>query len=114
MLLFHVSGWAELLAAHPGDIVTLLPGPQGAEGRGVYFSEGSPRVSAAEGCARSGSDPITLIVPAPSPQGWWRSKKSVCHKHGRPRTWHSAGREVRIAVISVDVSTRTIHGEIIT
>lgn len=51
--LFHVSGFSELADKGVGDSIVLTPGPQGAEGKGVYFSENVPRFEAAEG-ARKG------------------------------------------------------------
>lgn len=75
--------------------IVLKPGPQGAEGVGVYFSQGAYRLTAAEGAARNGYGCI-FVIDAPSPRGWFRSKNSVCKKHGRPRTWHSNGRDVQL------------------
>ena len=97
--LFHVSGWSKLQSVSAGDTFKLIPGPQGAEGSGVYFSEGVPRISAAEG-AGNGVMGIICINRPTSPKGWYRTKNSVCRKFGRPRTWHSAGKDVELIVNS--------------
>lgn len=89
-LLYHVSSlhWS-------GETeITLRPGSQGAEGAGVYFSEGEPRFSAAEG-SRQGIGAIFMIRPVSS-KGWWRSKGSAFKKHGRPRTWHTLGTSITL------------------
>jgi hypothetical protein len=91
-VLFHVSSirWS-------GEtVVTLRPGPQGAEGTGVYFSEGQPRFSAAEGTQRSGGGAVFVVSPS-SPKTWWRSKGSAWKKHGRPRTWRTLGVSITLA-----------------
>lgn len=99
-VLWHASAWADLAAAHPGDEFTLRPGPQAVEGRGVYFSEGVPRPSAAEG---AGGAPTVLVrIDAPSGFGWWRTKPGVARKAGRPRTWHSDGKSIVLLVLERD------------
>jgi len=98
--LYHVSGWGKLSSASPGDTFTLRPGPQGAEGKGVYFSEEKPRFSAAEGS--KGGVTGVVVIPCPeSAKGWSRTKNSICRKHGRPRTWHTKGREITLRVCQV-------------
>lgn len=97
-VLYHVSGWAALAAAQPGDVFTLLPGPQGAEGPGVYFSEGTPRFSAAEG-ARHGVAAVVVLEVQPPYRRWFRSKSSMCRKRNRPRTWHTMGRSLTLRVV---------------
>jgi hypothetical protein len=106
--LYHVSSlrWAG------EETITLRPGPQGAEGVGVYFSEGEPRFSAAEG-ARQGTGAIFLIEVV-SATGWWRTKPGIARKHNRPRTWHSAGKSVTISGLHMAgtiESTPVITGE---
>ncbi len=100
MMLYHVSGWQELRGAAVGSTHTLRPGPQGAEGRGVYFSEGEPRYSAAEG-AVSGVVAVIAIPRPVSAQGWYRTKNGACRKHGRPRTWHTQGRDLTVRVEAI-------------
>jgi hypothetical protein len=81
--LFHISclKWA-------GETeITLVPGTQCAEGKGVYFSEGEPRFSAAEG-ARQGAGAI-FCLDVEGSAGWWRSKR--CNCRNRPRTWRTEG-----------------------
>ena len=97
MKLFHVSSHPNLKGASKGDIVDLSPGPQGAEGGGVYFSEGIPRTTAAEGAAKHGQTGV-VVIEATTPKGWWRTKSSVCRKFGRPRTWHTSGKSIRLRV----------------
>lgn len=88
--LYHVSS----LRWGGEDTLTLVPGVQCAEGRGVYFSEDEPRFSAAEGTQQAGAGAIFLISVS-SPQGWWRSKRCNCRR--RPRTWHTAGENIIIS-----------------
>ena len=91
MILYHVSSlqWG-------GETkITLLPGPQGAEGAGVYFSESKPRLSAAEGCRLTGIGTI-FCVEVTTAAGWWRTKAGIARKHKRPRTWHTQGAPVTL------------------
>lgn len=100
--LYHVSGWGLLATAGIGDVFTLKPGPQGAEGQGVYFSEGAPvSATTAEGTHKSGIAAI-VIIKVQSAAGWWRTKASLAKKFGRPRTWHSAGKNVECKVVSIE------------
>lgn len=99
--LYHVSTWPLLASLGPGAEFTLHPGPQGAEGRGVYFAEGCPRLSAADAVA-AGNPPVAIVhIRAAGPEGWWRTKAGLARKFGRPRTWHSDGKSVRCRVIAV-------------
>ena len=97
--LFHVSGYGELKDKEKGDSFVLNPGPQGAEGKGVYFAENDPRFTAAEG-AKDGASAV-VVIGADSKDGWWRSKGFVAKKFGRPRTWHSEGKDVRCTIKNV-------------
>jgi hypothetical protein len=99
-VIYHVSSHPALVAARPGDVFTLIPGPQHAEGLGVYFSESEPRLTAAEGAGRLGLTGVVAIEPA-SPDGWWRSKGGKARKFGKARTWHSDGKNVRCQVREV-------------
>jgi hypothetical protein len=100
--LYHRSSWPALGAAAVGDAFVLHPGIQGAEGSGVYFSEGVPVVaSTAEGVGRAGSESAIVRVEVGSPAGWWRTKAGLAKKFGRPRTWHSDGKSLRIVVRDV-------------
>jgi len=100
MKLYHVSGWDKLKFVSPGDVIRLNPGPQGAEGTGVYFSEGVPRITAAEG-ARTGVTGIIIIERPASTQGWYRTKNCICRKYNRPRTWHTVGKSIDIEVENI-------------
>lgn len=99
--LFHVSSWAELETKETGDSFTLKIGTQCAEGKGVYFSEKSPRYTAAEGAYLNGIAAVIVINPEKS-TGWWRTKSSVCKKHNRPRTWHSDNKNVTCQVEKIE------------
>ena len=99
--LYHVSSWAALAVAKPGDKFLLRPGPQCAEGLGVYFSEGVTRPTAAEGAGKEGLSAIVEISCDTAAEGWWRSKSCKAKKFGKPRTYHSYGKDVIITVVSV-------------
>ena len=90
--IYHVSS----LVYNGEETITLVPGSQGAEGKGVYFSESRPRFSAAEGARRLGYHSIFVLHPS-TPKGWWRTKNCHVRKFGRPRTWHSEGKVVRLS-----------------
>ncbi len=99
--LFHISGWEELKEKEIGGIFTLHPGPQGAEGKGVYFSEKQPRFSAAEG-AREKHFTVVVIETNPS-KDWWKSKSYVERKFQRPRTWHSEGKSLECRIEEIKI-----------
>jgi len=105
--LYHVSSWEPLSAASVGDTFVLKPGPQGAEGPGVYFSEREPRFTAAEGAQRDGIFAVVVIPQPLHPRDWYRTKGSVVRKFGRPRTWHSKGKNVRCTVESIEFKEGT-------
>lgn len=98
--LYHVSSFKDLENATVGDTFTLAPGPQGAEGKGVYFSQDKPRPSAAEGTAKSGITGV-VVIETDSKQGWWRSKLHFVKKFNRPRTWHSDKKNIILTVKEV-------------
>lgn len=100
--LYHVSGWSRLSSIQKGDAFTLLPGTQCAEGRGVYFSEGVPRISAAEGAR--GVPSVIICIEVEASLGWWRSKAAKNKKFRKARTWHSMGKGVHCFVDSIDPS----------
>lgn len=90
--LYHISAlrWA-------GEKnICLCPGTQCAEGVGVYFSEGEPRLSAAEGTHAVGAGVIFCLV-ADNATGWWRTKNSTVKKFRRPRTWHTASKKINFS-----------------
>lgn len=97
--LYHISGWRDI-PKNPGDSFILHPGAQGAEGKGVYFSENTPRPSAAEGAVK-GVSAIVVII-AETKKDWWRTKSSVAKKYNRPRTWHSDGKSILCQVQRVE------------
>jgi hypothetical protein len=88
--LYHVG-----TIAPTGPEIVLRPGPQGAEGAGVYFSEGEPRFSAAEGARLAGAAAV-YVVRVTCANGWWRTKSGLARKFGRPRTWHTSGKAIRL------------------
>jgi hypothetical protein len=97
--LFHRSSRSGLDRLGIGDAFTLLPGPQGAEGRGVYFSEGRPcSPTTAEGC--HGGQSAIVEIRVDSPRGWWRTKPALARRHGRPRTWHTDGAAITCRVLA--------------
>ena len=106
--LYHISGWKEI-DLKIGYSFILRPGPQCAEGKGVYFSENTPRLSAAEG-AKKGVSAI-IEITAETKKGWWRSKSSVTKKYGRPRTWHSAGKNIFCTIENVQGKNITCSWE---
>jgi len=93
--IYHISGWTEVKNA---DAFTLHPGPQHAEGVGVYFSEGAPRWSAAEGTHKNGVTGV-VVIEVDDPRGWWRSKGVKSRRFGKPRTWHTDGKSIECRVI---------------
>ena len=99
--IYHVSGWGLLASLRSGDVFELVLGSQHAEGPGVYFSEGAPRLTAAEGAAGRPTAIVEVELDVVSAAGWWRSKASIARKHGRPLTWHSAGARVACVVREV-------------
>lgn len=112
-ILFHLSGWDKLATIQKGETFTLRPGTQNAEGVGVYFSEGEPRLSAAEGC--HGSPVALIVIEAAEDNGWWQSKAAKAKKFGKPRTWHSDKKHVQCCIESIGETlfdcgaVRTLH-----
>ena len=100
-MLHHVSGWSDLAAASVGDSFVLVPGPQHAEGPGVYFSADVPRFTAAEGAVKGVA--AVVRIDTPSAIGWWRTKAGIARKFGRAITWHSLGRSVRCFVCALSI-----------
>jgi len=102
--IFHISAWEELAGKKVDDVFTLNPGPQHAEGSGVYFSENDPRFSAAEGVARAGNKIAGVIVlEVESPQAWYISKNFVVKKFNRPRTWHTENKSIKCKVKDMQI-----------
>ena len=100
--LFHISSHPKLKNIKKGDTFKLKPGSQGAEGFGVYFSEVKPRPKAAEGANRTEKTGIIQIEPESS-KGWWKSKGFKTRKFGKPRTWHSDGKNIKCKVKEITV-----------
>jgi hypothetical protein len=99
--LYHVTGWEEVKDLQPGDALTLTPGEHHAQGDGVYFSEDVPRVEAADHLVQNRKEPEAIIeVVATDTAGWYRSKPELVKKYGKPRTWHSEGKEMRLVVMT--------------
>ena len=97
--LYHISSW-EGIPRNIGDVFTLHPGPQGAEGTGVYFSAKEPRPGAADAAYNGRLCAALVCIEVQSPKGWWRTKNSVCRKFGRPRTYHTQGKSLRCKVVA--------------
>lgn len=108
--LYHLSSWERLADLKIGDTFTLTPGPQGAEGAGVYFSENEPRtLSSADGVVRAGKLSGIVEVSVDSPRGWWRSKGSMVRKFKRPRTWHTDNKVMRLIVNNIEMRNGVPH-----
>lgn len=107
--IYHASTWGALAAAVPGDQLTLVPGTQCAEGVGVYFAEGAPRVEAADAVHVTGQLAAVVVLEAATAEGWWRTKPGRARKYGRPRTWHSKGKSISLTVRSVGDSEGIPH-----
>jgi hypothetical protein len=93
MTLFHVSGWESLPEVKVGESFVLVPGTQCAEGRGVYFSEEAPRLTAAEGAHMRPS--AVVVITTTNNEGWWQSKRAKARKFKKPRTWHTDGKKIQ-------------------
>jgi len=101
--LYHISNWEHLKDVSVGDIFTLRPGTQCAQGRGVYFSEGTPSERAADGCRYKQASAVvklTLTSRVGVKKTWYRSKGGA-RRGTKPRTWHSAGKMVECRVIKI-------------
>ena len=107
-VLYHVSGWQALAASEVGSSFVLHPGTQCAEGVGVYFSEGAPRLSAAEGA--KGCPSAIIAIEANESHGWWQSKGGKAQKFGKPRTWHSEKKSIFATVQQME--TISIEGRL--
>jgi hypothetical protein len=97
VILYHISSFDDLKNAKIGDNFLFVPGPQGAEGKGIYFSQDKPRPSAAEGTFKKGVSGI-IVIEANSATGWWRTKGHIMRKFNRPRTWHSDKKDILLTV----------------
>lgn len=100
--LYHYSTHPALVCAVKGERITLNPGGQCAEGSGVYFAE-EPRKGAADAIFAGGNCTGCVVIERPASQrGWWVTKASLAKKFGRARTWHTAGRALKLEVVRVD------------
>jgi len=99
--LYHASSWKDLANMNVGETFILKPGTQCAEGLGVYFSEGLPRVSAADSVRLHGMTAIVKIEVTDA-KGWWRTKLGICKKFNRPRTWHTKSKSMECKVTKVE------------
>ena len=99
--LYHRSSMPELKSIGVGETFTLTPGPQGAEGRGVYFSQSQPvRPTTAEGTRALGQTAI-IVMQRPAKDGWFVSKLGKTKKFGKPQTWHTDNKEISFKVTKV-------------
>lgn len=101
--IYHCTSWNVPVNANPGDQFTLVPGRQNAQGVGVYFSEGTLRVSAAEGARGATAIVAVSLVPQEGTWSadWFRSKNGVDRKQGTTKTWHSLGKSVTCIVTGI-------------
>jgi len=105
--LYHRSSMPELQNINIGETFTLSPGPQGAEGRGVYFSKGTPvKPTTAEG-TRGGKQSAIVVMQTPARDGWFVSKSSKTKKFGKPQTWHTNNKPISLQVTNIS----EINGE---
>ena len=88
-------------SSHPfrGDeaAITLRPGTQGAQGAGVYLSEGEADIRASDSCVLNGLRCV-FVLECDTNKEWYRSKNSADRKKGRPKTWHTNGANLRVTV----------------
>ncbi len=107
MEIFHITSW-EKIPRETGVQIRLRPGTQCAEGIGVYFSEGTPRLKSADGCVNKTPSAIIKIVTEKSQLcSWWKSKGNKA-KFGKPRTWHTnSNKEL---VLRIESSNDTWNG----
>jgi len=42
---------------------------------------------------------ITIEIVISSSKGWWKTKNSVAKKFGRPRTYHSRGKNIKCRIL---------------
>jgi len=102
--LYHVTTHPGAASVAVGDVLRLDPGPQGAEGKGVYFSEGKVRVQAAD-AVQTGGKTITAIIAIRQPEQkgvWYRAKNSAKSARKGARTWHTNGHSLDLIVKSRD------------
>jgi hypothetical protein len=105
--LYHRSNLDKLSSVKNGDKFVLQPGPQGAEGKGVYFSQDKTvRETTAEGTARKPQTAV-VVIKTPSRDGWYVSKTGKTIKYGKPRTWHTENKTINLQAVDV----KTIEGE---
>jgi hypothetical protein len=105
--LYHRSSMPTLKNIGTGDTFTLAPGPQGAEGKGAYFSQGTPvRPTTAEGTRETGQTAV-IVMQTPSREGWYVSKLGKTQKFGKPRTWHTDNKNLDLRVVDI----KEINGE---
>lgn len=98
-----------------GDVIILRPGKQNAQGIGVYFSEGAPDVRASDSCLLAGGvkTQFWVEVEATRTGVWWYSKGCRDKAKGRPKTWHSNGRCVKITIDAIDGINVYGRGELV-
>ena len=105
--LYHRSNLEKLANVENGDKFVLQPGPQGAEGKGVYFSQDEVvRETTAEGTARKPQTAV-VVIKTPLRDGWYVSKTGKTIKYGKPRTWHTENKTIDLQAVDV----KTIEGE---
>lgn len=99
-LLCHCSSFA--FNVKEGEEITLFPGKQNAQGKGVYLSEGEPDERASDSCYEAGGARTVFFLETETSKAWWKSKGSADAKKSRPRTWHTNGHDLVVTVHKVD------------
>lgn len=113
--LYHASAhdWGNLTA---GDVVILKPGTQNAQGVGVYFSAGLPDIRASDSVHEKGLQALFRVAISGESalrRNWYVSKGGRDRKKGRPQTWHSSGKHVRLTITEVDGRNISATGELL-
>lgn len=104
--LHHLTSWEDV--SHASSF-TLHPGPQGAQGVGVYWSVDRPvRPTTAEGL-RVGGEMWNVVATDFPIDGWRKGKESLAKKFGKPVAWNSDGKNCLCHVVDRDNISRTVY-----
>ena len=106
--LFHASSFQGFRSLRAGDVVTLRPGKQNAQGVGVYLSAGAPDVRASDSVHEAGLA-VVFDLSVDTDKSWYASKNSADRKKGRPKTWHTQGRDLSVRIDSVQIVDGVRH-----
>jgi len=94
MNIFHRTTWTGI----DQEVFTLVPGPQAAQGIGVYWSvDHVAPINTAEGCR--GEEGIIIVCDDYPADGWRKGKSSIAAKFGKPVAWNSNGKSCACTVL---------------